>query len=106
MPREAFSKLNALYDRDVLPQVKDGVFVDRQAFLRRLVDESEEIDDKAFAEEPPGTEPAEDGGPPATGTAPTRVAALGPGRRGSRPGVRPLDAAARARTGRRSATST
>jgi hypothetical protein len=65
VPREAFSKLNAIYDRDVLPQVKDGAFLDRQTFLRRLVDESEEIDDKAFAEEPPGTEPAERGGAPA-----------------------------------------
>jgi hypothetical protein len=52
VPREAFDKLNAIYDRDVLPRLKDGVFLDRQTFLRRLVDESEDIDGEAFAEAP------------------------------------------------------
>lgn len=52
VPREAFDKLNAIYDRDVLPRLKDGVFLDRQTFLRRLVDESEDIDGQAFAEAP------------------------------------------------------
>jgi hypothetical protein len=51
VPREAFAKLNAIYDRDVVPRLRDGVFLDRQTFLRRLVDESEEIDAGAFAEE-------------------------------------------------------
>jgi hypothetical protein len=52
VPREAFSKLNAIYDRDVVPRLRDGVFLDRQTFLRKLADESEDIDAQAFAEEP------------------------------------------------------
>jgi len=51
VPREAFAKLNAIYDRDVVPRLRDGVFLDRQSFLRRLVDESDQIDSKAFADE-------------------------------------------------------
>jgi hypothetical protein len=61
VPREAFGKLNAIYDRDVVPRLRDGVFLDRQTFLRRLVDESEDIDAQAFAEEEPSPEP--EGGP-------------------------------------------
>jgi hypothetical protein len=58
VPREAFSKLNAVYDRDVLPRLKDGVYLDRQTFLRRLADESEGVDAETFAppEEPPAAE--------------------------------------------------
>jgi hypothetical protein len=52
VPREAFAKLNAIYDRDVVPRLRDGVFLDRQTFLRRLVDGSDDIDSRAFAEEP------------------------------------------------------
>lgn len=52
VPRETFDKLNAIYDRDVLPRLKDGVFLDRQTFLRRLVNEGEDIDGEAFAESP------------------------------------------------------
>jgi len=52
VPREAFAKLNAIYDHDVVPRLRDGVFLDRQTFLRRLVDESEGIDSRAFADEP------------------------------------------------------
>jgi hypothetical protein len=68
VPREAFDKLNGIYDRDVRPLLEDGIFVDRQTFLRRLVDESEDIDEKAFAgtgakveegEGEPAREPAE-----------------------------------------------
>jgi hypothetical protein len=51
VPREAFAKLNAIYDHDVVPRLRDGVFLDRQTFLRRLVDESDDIDSRAFADE-------------------------------------------------------
>jgi hypothetical protein len=49
VPRETFSKLNAIYDRDVLPRLEDGVYLDRQTFLRGLVEESEAIDAETFA---------------------------------------------------------
>jgi len=49
VPREAFEKLNAIYDQDVAPNLKQGVFVDRQTFLRTLVDSSDEIGPKSFA---------------------------------------------------------
>ncbi len=49
VPREAFEKLNAIYDQDVAPNLKEGVFVDRQTFLRNLVDSSDEIGPKSFA---------------------------------------------------------
>jgi hypothetical protein len=52
VPREAFDKLNAVYDRDVEPNLKEGVFVDRQTFLRTLADASEEIGPRSFAPEP------------------------------------------------------
>ena len=52
VPREAFDKLNAIYDRDVAPNLKQGVFVDRQTFLRTLADASEEIGPRSFAAEP------------------------------------------------------
>ena len=52
VPREAFDKLNAIYDRDVEPNLKEGVFVDRQTFLRTLADASEEIGPRSFAPEP------------------------------------------------------
>ena len=52
VPREAFDKLNAIYDRDVAPNLKEGVFVDRQTFLRTLADASEEIGPRSFAAEP------------------------------------------------------
>jgi hypothetical protein len=49
VPREAFDKLNAIYDQDVAQNLKEGVFVDRQTFLRTLVDSSDEIGPKSFA---------------------------------------------------------
>lgn len=52
VPREAFDKLNAIYDRDVAPNLKQGVFVDRQTFLRTLADASEQIGPRSFAPEP------------------------------------------------------
>ena len=33
VPQSAFSKLNAVYDREVTPRLKEGVFLDRQTFL-------------------------------------------------------------------------
>src|SRR6185295_14664786 len=35
----AFSKLNAIYDREVTPRLKEGVFLDRQTFLLGLIDD-------------------------------------------------------------------
>ena len=52
VPREAFDKLNAIYDSDVAPNLKQGVFVDRQTFLRTLVDASDDIGTRSFAPEP------------------------------------------------------
>jgi hypothetical protein len=52
VPRGAFVKLNAIYDRDVAPNLKEGVFVDRQTFLRTLADNSEEIGPRSFAPRP------------------------------------------------------
>jgi hypothetical protein len=43
VPRSAFNKLNAVYDREVTPRLKEGVFLDRQTFLMSLVDDSDEI---------------------------------------------------------------
>jgi hypothetical protein len=43
VPQSAFHKLNALYDREVTPRLKEGVFLDRQTFLLGLVDDSDEI---------------------------------------------------------------
>jgi hypothetical protein len=51
VPREAFSRLNSIYDRDVTPRLKEGVFLDRQTFLRNLVDQVDEIDPKEFGPE-------------------------------------------------------
>jgi len=51
VPREAFDKLNAVYDADVAPNLKQGIFVDRQTFLRTLADTSEEIGPRSFATE-------------------------------------------------------
>ena len=61
VPREAFAKLNVIYDRDVVPRLRDGVFLDRQTFLRRLVDESDDIDAQAFAEDEPSPEAGSEG---------------------------------------------
>jgi hypothetical protein len=42
VPRETFSRLNAIYDREVTPRLKEGVFFDRQSFLLGHVDEGDE----------------------------------------------------------------
>jgi len=52
VPREVFEKLNAVYDHDVVPNLKEGVFLDRQTFLRRLADSSDEIGPGSFTAEP------------------------------------------------------
>ncbi|HSD29077.1 MAG TPA: zinc ribbon domain-containing protein [Vicinamibacteria bacterium] len=33
VPRESFSRLNAVYDREITPRLKEGVFLDRQSFF-------------------------------------------------------------------------
>ena len=43
VPRSAFSKLNSLYDREVTPRLKEGVFLDRQTFLLSLADNADEL---------------------------------------------------------------
>jgi hypothetical protein len=43
VPRESFSRLNAVYDREVTPRLKEGVFFDRQSFLLGHVDGGEEF---------------------------------------------------------------
>ena len=43
VPRESFNRLNAVYDREVTPRLKEGVFFDRQSFLLGHVDERDEL---------------------------------------------------------------
>jgi hypothetical protein len=43
VPREAFNRLNGVYDREVTPRLKEGVFLDRQAFLLGQLEEGVEI---------------------------------------------------------------
>ena len=56
VPKESFSRLNAVYDREVTPRLKEGVFFDRQSFLLGHLDEGDDLvlsDDLAGdAEEP------------------------------------------------------
>jgi len=33
VPKESFSRLNAVYDREITPRLKEGVFLDRQSFF-------------------------------------------------------------------------
>ena len=40
VPQAAFNKVNAVYDSEVTPRLKEGVFLDRQTFLMSLVDDS------------------------------------------------------------------
>ena len=55
VPESSFRKLNALYDREVTPRLKEGVLLDRQTFLLSLADKGEEIG----AEEGPDGKAAE-----------------------------------------------
>jgi hypothetical protein len=43
VPRESFSRLNAVYDREVTPRLKEGVFFDRQSFLLGHLDEGDDL---------------------------------------------------------------
>jgi hypothetical protein len=51
VPRSAFNKLNAVYDREVTPRLKEGVFLDRQTFLMSLIDDSDEIGPELVSED-------------------------------------------------------
>jgi RNA polymerase subunit RPABC4/transcription elongation factor Spt4 len=44
VPKESFSRLNALYDREVTPRLKEGLFFERQSFLLGHLDDEPEID--------------------------------------------------------------
>ncbi len=43
VPKESFSRLNALYDREITPRIKEGAFLDRQSFFLGNLDEGEEL---------------------------------------------------------------
>ena len=43
VPKESFSRLNAVYDREITPRLKEGVFLDRQSFLLGHVDEGDDL---------------------------------------------------------------
>ena len=43
VPKESFSRLNAIYDREITPKIKEGVFLDRQSFFLGNLDEGEEL---------------------------------------------------------------
>jgi hypothetical protein len=49
VPHEAFARLNAIYDREIVPRLEEGLVIDRQTFLRSLVDQSDRISPKEFA---------------------------------------------------------
>jgi hypothetical protein len=51
VPREAFSRLNAVYDREITPRLKEGVFLDRQAFFLGQLDGGEDLADLVLAGE-------------------------------------------------------
>jgi len=43
VPKEAFSRLNAVYDREITPRLKEGVFLDRQSFFLGQLEEGGEF---------------------------------------------------------------
>jgi len=43
VPRESFSRLNAVYDREITPRLKEGVFLDRQSFFLGQLEEGGEF---------------------------------------------------------------
>jgi hypothetical protein len=51
VPQAAFSKVNALYDREVTPRLKEGILLDRLTFLMSLVDDSDAIGPELKAED-------------------------------------------------------
>jgi len=53
VPREAFNRLNAIYDREITPRLKEGIFFDRQSFLLGHLGEGSE---PVLAADPAGEE--------------------------------------------------
>jgi hypothetical protein len=43
VPKESFSRLNAVYDREITPRLKEGVFLDRQSFFLGHVGEGGDL---------------------------------------------------------------
>jgi double zinc ribbon protein len=43
VPKETFNRLNAVYDREITPRLKEGVFLDRQAFFLGQLEEGGEL---------------------------------------------------------------
>jgi hypothetical protein len=43
VPKESFSRLNAVYDREITPRLKEGVFLDRQSFFLGHVEEGGDL---------------------------------------------------------------
>jgi len=43
VPKESFSRLNAVYDREITPRLKEGIFFDRQAFLLGHLDAGDDL---------------------------------------------------------------
>jgi hypothetical protein len=43
VPKESFSRLNAVYDREITPRLKAGIFFDRQSFLLDHLDDGEDL---------------------------------------------------------------
>jgi len=43
VPKESFSRLNAVYDREITPRLREGVFFDRQAFLLGHLDQGDDL---------------------------------------------------------------
>ena len=43
VPKESFSRLNAVYDREVTPRLKEGIFFDRQSFFLGHLDAGDDL---------------------------------------------------------------
>jgi hypothetical protein len=43
VPKESFSRMNAVYDREITPRLKEGVFLDRQSFFLGHIGESADL---------------------------------------------------------------
>ena len=44
VPKESFSRLTAVYDREIVPRLKEGVFFDRQSFFLGHLAEGEDLE--------------------------------------------------------------
>jgi len=51
VPQSAFAKLNAVYDREVTPRLREGILLDRQTFLLGLVDDADDVAREALPED-------------------------------------------------------